>query len=145
MKQIFLPDHLKREILSMKWNVNGQRRKVSQPTLWAALTYTTKTKLADTLRAAALQRGGVIYDSSAKLSRYIPDCYATTDHENGVMTFVFSGLVILTWHKQNATVEIISPDENSSTCSPEIHTIEQLMGLQHIAEQMANELSKKID
>lgn len=34
--------------------------KVSSPTVWAALCGITKTKLADTLRAAAIQRGGVI-------------------------------------------------------------------------------------
>lgn len=36
--------------------------KVSSPTVWAALRWITKTKLADTLRAAAIQRGGVVIE-----------------------------------------------------------------------------------
>lgn len=110
MKRIFLPDHLKREILAMKWNVKGERRKVTIQTLINALNYTTKTKLADTLRAVAIQRGGVIYDSAAKPKDYVPNCISTIDQANLVWEFVFSGKVVLTYHGETSCVEICSPD-----------------------------------
>jgi hypothetical protein len=142
MKQIFLPYHLKKEILNLKWDVNGERRKVSVPTLWAALNYTTKTKLADALRAAAMQRGGVIYDSNRKADKYIPICSSHIDRETGVWTFVFSGRVVLTWHEINKTVEIFSPDKPDLVLD-NVRTIDELVSAQFIAEKMAAELDKQ--
>lgn len=51
-KEICLSHEKKREIIKMF--------KVSRVTLWSALTYKTESKVADMLRAAALQRGGVL-------------------------------------------------------------------------------------
>lgn len=51
-KQIFLSTEKKREI--------AKTFKVSRQTVWYALTFRTQSGVADMLRAAALQRGGVL-------------------------------------------------------------------------------------
>lgn len=51
-KQIFLSTEKKKEI--------AKTFKVSRQTVWYALTFRTKSSVADMLRAAAIQRGGVL-------------------------------------------------------------------------------------
>ena len=51
-KQIFLSNEKKKEI--------AKTFKVSRQTVWYALTFRTKSSVADMLRAAAIQRGGIL-------------------------------------------------------------------------------------
>lgn len=65
-KQIFLPSMEKKKL--------ERDFKTSRPTVWAALNYTTNSKFAKMLRAAALQRGGVIYGDKVAPPWYMPVC-----------------------------------------------------------------------
>jgi hypothetical protein len=53
MKQIFIPNEVKREMI--------ETFKTTDVTLWSALNFKTNSGFAKTLRAAALERGGVVY------------------------------------------------------------------------------------
>lgn len=99
MKTIYLPIEKKREILALKWDVRGVRRKVSEVTLQSALNFITQTPLARTLRAAAIQRGGVIYDDSVP-SNFVPDCTTEFDHVNGIVRQELANGVTLEIHKE---------------------------------------------
>ena len=57
-KEIFVPRVVKKE-LAKTFNT-------SSVTVWSALTFKTNSGFANTLRAAALERGGVVYDCSKK-------------------------------------------------------------------------------
>ena len=57
-KVIFLPHEVKKEI--------AKDFKTSSVSVWNALTFKTKSGFANTLRAAALERGGVVYDGTKK-------------------------------------------------------------------------------
>lgn len=56
-KQILLPREKKAEIIKMY--------KTTRVTLWSALRFDTNSELAKKLRAAALERGGVIYEEKS--------------------------------------------------------------------------------
>lgn len=56
-KQILLPPAQKAEIIKMF--------KTTRVTLWSALRFETNSALANKLRAAALERGGVIYEEKS--------------------------------------------------------------------------------
>lgn len=58
-KQIFLSTEKKKEI--------AKTFKVSRQTVWYALTFRTKSSVADMLRAAAIQRGGVLINGDGRL------------------------------------------------------------------------------
>jgi len=139
VKIIYLPTELKREILSLKWNVNGQRRRVSNVTLQAALNFQTQTPLANTLRAAALQRGGVTYDSNAKPKDYMPDCTTKFNRVGGAITgieFNFHGRAVLTWYaKDNAATLATFLDTRKFE---NVVTVSDLMDVQFLVEQLAN-------
>jgi hypothetical protein len=57
-KQIFLPAAIKREL--------AKTFATSHVTVCAALKFKTRSGFANKLRAAALERGGVVYDGSKK-------------------------------------------------------------------------------
>ena len=57
-KEIYLPTEVKKEI--------AKTFKTSYVSVWNALTFKTKSEFANTLRAAASERGGVIYDGTKK-------------------------------------------------------------------------------
>lgn len=66
--------------------------KVSNVTLWSALTYKTNSKLSDLLRGVALQRCGVLVDPAAPAANTTkaPKCATDFDTANHIMTQVFS-------------------------------------------------------
>lgn len=56
-KQILLPPKKKAEII--------KNFKTTRPTLWSALRFDTNSELAKKLRAAAIARGGVLYEEES--------------------------------------------------------------------------------
>lgn len=56
-KQILLPPKKKAELI--------KDFKTTRPTLWSALRFDTDSPLAKRLRAAALERGGILYDETS--------------------------------------------------------------------------------
>ena len=57
-KEIFVPAEVKKEI--------AKTFKTSRVSVWNALKFKTNSGFAHTLRAAALERGGVVYDGTKK-------------------------------------------------------------------------------
>lgn len=102
-KQIFLSAEKKREM--------AKTFKVTRQTVWYALTFRTKGGFADMLRAAALQRGGVLlncdgeFEPNLKFDTYFkevprqmvqvfsPRVKMVGDLENGGITIVVDGEV----------------------------------------------------
>ena len=138
MKKIYLPPNRQKELLALTWNVNGRRKKVSRITLFNALSYNTDSPLARTLRAAALQRGGVIFDGNKDKEEYVPDCYSEIDLDNRMMLFVFKGAVTLRVKDDIAELESADGKEYFN----DVTTISQLMLLQRKASELA-ELQQK--
>ncbi len=133
MEQIFLDKKTTREMLAMKWPIRNERRRVSDETLRMALQGRVNSPVAKMLRAAAMQRGGAV------AQEYVPQCECTVDHNHGVWTFVFLGVVVLTWHKNVERAEITIGGSKGAMEYREIRTIDQLMELQRIAEEIAKE------
>jgi hypothetical protein len=71
MKQIFIPNEIKREMI--------ETFKTTDVTLWSALTFRTKSKRANKLRIAALERGGVIYPCQLNQKMTIGESSAIED------------------------------------------------------------------
>ena len=57
-KEIFIPARVKKEI--------AEAFETSIVTVWSALTFKTNSHLANAIREAALDRGGVVYDGIKK-------------------------------------------------------------------------------
>lgn len=73
-KQIMLPPAKKAEIVKMFGT--------TRVTLWSALRFDTNSPLAKKLRAAAMVRGGVIYEEVAKeVTEDVTDCIDDIDDE----------------------------------------------------------------
>lgn len=76
-KQILLPAAARRELVVTF--------KSSRCELGRALTYAVNSKRAKMLRAAALQRGGLIYTGVQAPAGYMPDVETPFDHVRGMM------------------------------------------------------------
>lgn len=95
-KQILLPAAARRELVVTF--------KSSRCELGRALTYAVNSKRAKMLRAAALQRGGLIYTGVQAPGGYIPDVETRFDHVAGVMHQIFRSRVRLSVNlKENIT------------------------------------------
>ncbi len=86
-KHIYLPSEVKREI--------EKTFKVSRVTLWNALQFIHYSPQAKMLRAAAIQRGGVVYDPSSPYSGDRPDCLTTFDTADDTMIQKFGDRVLV--------------------------------------------------
>lgn len=137
MKYLYIPSGVKAQLRAMRWgNPAAGDGTVSDRTLEAALKFKTNSPLARTLRAAAIQRGGVIYDSTAKGAGYVPDCCSHSDRRTGNWTFVFAGRTTLIYHQADHIVEIAANGEPARIFTG-IRTIPQLLELQYLAERIA--------
>lgn len=76
-KQILLPDSVKREMT--------ETFSLGRNELQRALTYSRNSPRANMLRAAALDRGGLIYTGAHAPNGYCPDVETTFDHAAGTM------------------------------------------------------------
>lgn len=76
-KQILLPTAVKSEMV--------QTFKITRMTLDRALKYTIHSARSKVLRAAALQRGGVIYTGIIAPKGYLPDVETTFDQVRGII------------------------------------------------------------
>lgn len=77
-KQILLPVSVKSEMVKMF--------KTNRKALERALKFQVNSPSARTLRTAALQRGGLIYNDAAYYKGFVPECDTTFDHAAGTMT-----------------------------------------------------------
>lgn len=86
-KQILLPANVRREM--------AEQFKASRNEMRRALNYTINSKRAKMLRAAALQRGGLIYTGITAPAGYIPTVATEFDHVNGFMNQSFGNRLLL--------------------------------------------------
>lgn len=140
MRRIFLSMAKKREIIALKWNVKGERRKVSLVTLQSALGFRTKTALADALRAAAMQRGGVLYDDNKAPVGYRPACTTHYNANTGMFTCDFGNGYLLAFDGNTDTAELTTPDSYETFNN--VSTISQILKIQHQAQTLVEAYNK---
>ena len=128
-KQIFIPTEVKKEMM--------QTFKTNKVTLWSALNFSTNSSFAKLLRAAALQRGGVVYGDD---KRHGPHCITTFETSDNTMTQVFSDRVYLVADLSTGTVNVYA-DEVLKGSYKEV-TLSQLSKIQKDAEVLSNQLKK---
>ena len=111
--------------------------KVCRTTLWAALNYKTKEGKANLLRAAALQRGGVLLNQNGDFEPNLKfDTYWTeVPHQ---MVQVFSGRVRLIADIKSSTVTI--EKDGAVVRTFENATISELPVQQAYAQEIVNNL-----
>lgn len=127
-KCIYLPYELRMELV--------QLFKTCLVTVNKALAFnSTMSRTQRIIRAAAMQRGGVIYEAGNSTPKYVPECATNIDNVTGNMEFIFYGRVILTWYKVNKSAQLFTPDKTDEFA--DIVTIDQLMDLQVMAELTA--------
>lgn len=99
-KQILLPTSSLREL--------RETFKVGRNDLRRALNYERNSERAKMLRAAALQRGGLIYTNEQAPQGYCPNVETIHDHAQGVMYQSFGGRVELQVNRTtNAAIIVI--------------------------------------
>lgn len=98
-KQILLPTAGLREL--------REAFKVGRNDLRRALNYERNSDRARMLRAAALQRGGLIYTGEHAPKNYCPNVETTHDHTNGVMLQSFGDRVLLKLYRKTNVAKIV--------------------------------------
>lgn len=112
--------------------------KVNKVTLWKSLNFTFNSPRAKMLRAAALERGGVLYDSSKAAPGYYPDCITSFETADRTMTQRFSDRVYLIADMSSDSVAVYKDGEMIQR-----HlnvTLSKLSDIQSNAERMAKQL-----
>ena len=86
-KLIYLPDPIKKEM--------EKTFKTTKVSLWNALNFKTNSDFARMLRAAALQRGGVTYDSQKATPGQTPDYITIFETSDNIMTQILNDRIYL--------------------------------------------------
>lgn len=130
-RQIFLPTEVKKEMI--------KTFKTNKVTLWSALNFDTNSSFAKLLRAAAIERGGVLY-TGRKRPEYSPECITTFETADKTMTQVFSNRVYLVADLSTGGVNVYA--DGNLTDSYKDVTLLQLSSIQMDAEALSNQLKK---
>lgn len=101
-KQILLPTSVKSEMM--------KTFKTGHKALERALKFQINSGSARKLRAAALQRGGLIYNDIPYDKGFIPECDTHFDHASGTITQVFESGIRVVISKQGATAKVFNGD-----------------------------------
>ncbi len=130
-KQIFLPVEIKKEII--------KTFKTTKETLWAALNYKTDSNFARMLRAAAFERGGVLYPDPKKSKGYIPDCETVFNTSEKTMVQSFGIRVKLVGNLSSGELSLFVDGEQKATFdNPHL---DELSNIQATAQNLADELT----
>lgn len=130
-KQIFLPVEIKKEII--------KTFKTTKETLWAALNYKTDSNFARMLRAAAFERGGVLYPDPKRSNRYVPECDTVFNTSEKTMVQSFGVRVKLVANLSSGELSLFVDGEQKATFdNPHL---DELSNIQVTAQNLANELS----
>ncbi len=78
---------------------------VNKVSLWNALQFNCSSPRARMLRAAAIQRGGIVYTGRIP-DGYIPPVSTEFDHSKGIIVQKFGAAAKITIDKSTATIEI---------------------------------------
>lgn len=128
-KQIFLPVDVKKEMITTF--------KTTKETLWAALNHTSNSSFSRLLRAAAYERGGVLY-----LDQRRPPCpmrcETVFDTADRTMIQTFGPDVRLIGNLESGKVSLyVSGDLKATSENP---SLLELAAIQTTAQDLANEL-----
>lgn len=131
-KQIFLPVEKKKEMI--------KTFKTTKETLWAALNFKTDSNFARMLRAAAYERGGVLYPDPKRTKDYIPECETVFNTSEKTMVQSFGGRVILVGNLSSGELSLFVDGEQKATFdNPKL---DELPSIQAAAQNIADELGK---
>ena len=129
-KQIFLPVEIKKEII--------KTFKTTKESLWAALNFKTDSNFARMLRAAAYERGGVLYPDPKRTSRYIPECEAVFNTSEKTMVQSFGVRVKLVGNLSSGELSLfVDGEQKAMFDNPKL---DELSNIQVTAQNLANEL-----
>lgn len=129
-KQIFLPVEIKKEII--------KTFKTTKESLWAALNFKTDSNFARMLRAAAYERGGVLYPDPKRTSRYIPRCEAVFNTSEKTMVQSFGVRVKLVGNLSSGELSLfVDGEQKAMFDNPKL---DELSNIQVTAQNLANEL-----
>lgn len=125
-KQIFLPVEIKKEII--------KTFKTTKETLWSALNFRTESSFARLLRAAAYERGGVLYPANRRPSEF--ETIFNTSEKTMVQTF--GTRVKLIANLSNGELSLFVDGEQKATFdNPHL---DELSNIQVTAQNIADEL-----
>ena len=111
-KQILLPESLKREI--------RQTFKVSTRMLYSALSYESDSPKSRILRAAAIERGGMIFTGLTAPEGHVPDVETTYDHVRGVIRQDFRCRLAIEYNRHTCVATILLDNDPIAT-TPEMN------------------------
>lgn len=114
--------------------------KVHRLTVGRALNGKRDTSQAKMLRAAALQRGGYIYESPKKAAGHLPDCETTFNTVDNTMVQTFSDRVVVVSDLTTGNVATYV-DGRQVHLVDNVDVIEQLPVIVRQAELKAKELA----
>ena len=130
-KQIFLPVEDKKEII--------KSFKTTKETLWAALNFKTDSNFARMLRAAAYERGAVLYDPTRAAS-YSPQCETVFNTSEDTMIQSFGVRVKLVGNLSSGELSLfVDGEQKAMFDNPKF---DELSDIQAAAQDLANELSQ---
>ena len=130
-KQIFLPVEDKKEMI--------ETFKTTKETLWSALNFTTNSGFARILRAAAYERGGVLYPDPKCKPGAVPSCDTIFNTADRTMIQNFGAQVRLLGNLENGVVSMyVGGDLKTTYQNP---TLVELGTIQATAQNLADELS----
>jgi hypothetical protein len=130
-KLIYLPVEIKKEMI--------KTFKTTKETLWAALNYKTDSNFARMLRAAAYERGGVLYPDPKKSKGYIPECDTVFNTSEKTMVQSFGVRVKLVGNLSSGELSLfVDGEQKAMFDNPKL---DELPGIQAAAQNLANELS----
>lgn len=130
-KQIFLPVEIKKEII--------KSFKTTKETLWSALNFKTDSNFARMLRAAAYERGGVLYPDPKRTAGYIPQCETVFNTSEKTMIQSFGIRVKLVGNLSNGEISLfVDGEQKAMFDNPKLN---ELSSIQATAQNLACELS----
>lgn len=130
-KLVYLPVEIKKEMI--------KTFKTTKETLWAALNYKTDSNFARMLRAAAFERGGVLYPDPKRSKGYIPECETIFNTSEKTMVQNFGVRVKLVGNLLSGELSLFVDGEQKATFdNPHL---DELSNIQATAQNLADELT----
>lgn len=130
-KLVYLPVEIKKEMI--------KTFKTTKETLWAALNYKTDSNFARMLRAAAFERGGVLYPDPKRSKGYVPECETIFNTSEKTMVQNFGVRVKLVGNLLSGELSLFVDGEQKATFdNPHL---DELSNIQATAQNLADELT----
>ena len=130
-KLVYLPVEIKKEMI--------KTFKTTKETLWAALNYKTDSNFARMLRAAAFERGGVLYPDPKRSKGYVPECETIFNTSEKSMVQNFGVRVKLVGNLLSGELSLFVDGEQKATFdNPHL---DELSNIQATAQNLADELT----